>query len=186
ESVVARNIVAVRHRPGVENRVCDALSRVYETRPDDNTAPGRDTSVDPGWEAAKGLVNDVCHLVNDDLTSRLLERFAGDLFFSDILLYLLFDTGSSDASATPDEIRTMRRRSHRAEGFMVEEGKLWLVRRQHSRISGKVECVPASETKALALAVHSAGGHFGRDMSVLALQQRFFWPTLRRDVTEAI
>ncbi|KAF8595094.1 hypothetical protein BDV93DRAFT_412614, partial [Ceratobasidium sp. AG-I] len=74
----------------------------------------------------------------------------------------------------------------RAEGFMVEDRKLWLVRRHHVRMTGKVECIPALETKALALAVRSAGGHFGRDMSVLALQQQFFWPTLRRNATETI
>ncbi|KAF8595065.1 hypothetical protein BDV93DRAFT_409429, partial [Ceratobasidium sp. AG-I] len=186
ESVVAQNIVAVRHRLGVENRVCDALSRVYESRPDDDTAPGRATSVDPGWEAEKGLVNDICLLFDDEPTARLLERFSGDAFFSDILLHLLFDTGSLDMSASPDDLRTMKRRSHRAEGYMVEEGKLWLLRRHHSKLSGQVECIPASEAKILSLAVHSAGGHFGRDMTVLALQQQYFWPTLRRDVVEVI
>lgn len=186
ESVVARNIVAVRHKPGVENRVCDALSRVYKSRPDDDTAPGRGASVDPGWESAKGLVNDVCLLVDDTATATLLERFAGDTFFSDILLHLLFDTGSADSSASPDDVRAMRRRAHRADGYMVEDGKLWLLRRYQSRTSGKVECVPSSESKALALAVHSAGSHFGQDMTVLALQQLYFWPTLRRDVVETI
>ncbi|KAF8593175.1 hypothetical protein BDV93DRAFT_399171, partial [Ceratobasidium sp. AG-I] len=174
------------HRPGVDNRVCDALSRMYESRPDDETAPGRAVSVDPGWEAGKGLVNDVCHLVDDRPASDLLTRFAGDPFFTDILLYLLFDTGSIEGSPSPEETRAMRKRAHRAEGFLVEDGKLWSVGGRHAKPGSKVECIPRSETRELALSVHSAGGHFGRDMSILAIQQRFFWPTLRRDVIEAI
>lgn len=163
--------MAVRHKPGVDNQVCDVLSCVYETGPDDNTATGWEIPVDPGWETAKGLVNNVCHLVNDEPTSQLLEYFVSNPFFSGILFHLLFDTGSSDSSALADRIRLMKQRAYHAEGYLVEEGKLWLLRRHHSKLLCKVECIPVSETKELLLAVHSAGGHFGRNMMVLALQQ---------------
>lgn len=159
---------------------------MYESRSDDNTAPGRETSVDPGWEAAKGMINDVTLLVNDDAAARLLDRFAGDSFFADILLHLLFDTGSPDNSPSPEELKERKRRSHRAENFLVEDGKLWLLREGSAKARDKVECIPKAETKELALAVHSAGGHFGRDMTILALQLRYFWPTLCRDVVETI
>lgn len=186
ESIIARQIVAVRHKPGTDNRVCDALSRMYESRPDDDTAPGRETSVDPGWEAAKGVINDVTLLLDDEAAARLLDRFAGDSFFADILLFLLFDTGSPDESPSQEELKERKRRSHRAENFLIEEGKLWLLRESSPKTRSKVECIPKSEGKELALAVHSAGGHFGRDMTILALQQQYFWPALRRDVIETI
>ncbi|QRV96465.1 Retrovirus-related Pol polyprotein from transposon [Ceratobasidium sp. AG-Ba] len=185
ESIIAHNIVGVKHRPGSENRVCDALSRMYEGRPDDNTGPGAALSVDPGWEAAKGIINDVYHLVNNTPTAELIRRFANDSFFTDILMYLLFDAGSDD-TASADEERAKRRRAHRAEGYMVEDGKLWLVGGKPTKLGTRVECIPSNEAKSLALAVHSAGGHFGRDMTILALQQRYFWPELRRDVIEAV
>ncbi|QRV80063.1 Retrovirus-related Pol polyprotein from transposon [Ceratobasidium sp. AG-Ba] len=185
ESIVARNIVGVKHRPGVENRVCDALSRMYEARPDDNTGPGANDSVDPGWEAAKGIINDVCHLVDDSSTASLIQRFSDDPFFTDILMYLLFDTGSNN-TISADEERARKRRAHRAQGYMVDDGKLWLVEGKPTKLGTRVECIPSSEAKSLALAVHSAGGHFGRDMTILALQQRYFWPELRRDVIEAV
>lgn len=158
---------------------------MYEARPDDNTGPGRCDSVDPGWEAVKGIVNDVSLLFNDEATSRLVQRFAGDAFFSDILLALLFDTGL-DEESSPEEERARRKRAHRAENFLVEGGKLWMMQGRPTCPGTKVECIPSSESKELALAVHSAGGHFGRDMTVLALQREFYWPTLRRDATEAV
>ncbi|QRV74718.1 Retrovirus-related Pol polyprotein from transposon opus [Ceratobasidium sp. AG-Ba] len=40
ESIIARNISAVRHLPGTENRLCDGLSRMYEGRPDNDEGPG--------------------------------------------------------------------------------------------------------------------------------------------------
>ncbi|QRW03526.1 Retrovirus-related Pol polyprotein from transposon [Ceratobasidium sp. AG-Ba] len=186
ESIIARNIVAVRHKPGTENRVCDALSRMYESRPDDNTGPGAGKTVEPGWEAAKGIINDVAHLVNDSETAQLLHRFAHDPFFADILLHLVFDMAEDNKTQSPDEERARRRRAHRAAEYMIEDGKLWLVRGKGVKDGDKVECIPASEAKELALAVHSAGGHFGRDMTILSLQLRYFWPELRRDVIEAV
>ncbi|QRW13699.1 Retrovirus-related Pol polyprotein from transposon opus [Ceratobasidium sp. AG-Ba] len=185
ESIIGRDIRAVRHLPGVQNTACDALSRVYEHRPEDEGGHLRDTDVDPGWEANKGMVNDLYYLLNDDETAALLHRFADDSFYADILRSLLFDA-PSNSSADESEERARKRRAHRAEGYQVENGKLWLVAGKNTRRRDRVECIPSSEAKDLALSVHSAGGHFGRDMTVLALQQRYFWPTLRRDATEAV
>ncbi|QRW10614.1 Retrovirus-related Pol polyprotein from transposon opus [Ceratobasidium sp. AG-Ba] len=184
--IIARNIVAVRHKPGVENRVCDALSQMYELRPDDNTAPGMNNTVDPGWEAAKRIINDVSHLVEDTNTAALLKRFAGDPFFANILLHLVFDLAEDNKPASSDEQRARKRRAHRAEDYLIEDGKLWLVRGKGVKEGAKVECIPSSESQQLALAVHSAGGHFSRNMTILTLQLQYFWPKLRRDVIEAV
>lgn len=184
ESIIARNIIAVRHKPGIENTAPDALSRTYERRMNDEDGTGRDWDVDPGWEARTALVNDLYYLTSDDTAKPLLDRFAKDPLFSDIILYLLYDAGVE--SKNDEDERNRRRMAHKAEGYTIEDGKLWLVGGKHSRGSSKVECIPQNEGLELAHSVHSAGGHFGRDLTVLALQQEYHWPRLRRDATEAV
>ncbi|KAG9121435.1 hypothetical protein FRC07_002610 [Ceratobasidium sp. 392] len=125
------------------------------------------------------------HRNDDHKTASLLHRFADNSFYADILQSLVFDTpGQSDTDKA--EERARKRRAHRAEGYQVEGGKLWLVTGKSTRSKDQVECIPTSEAKSLTLLVHSAGGHFSRDMTILALQQRYFWPTLRQDTTEAV
>ncbi|CUA74373.1 Retrovirus-related Pol polyprotein from transposon 17,6 [Rhizoctonia solani] len=184
ESIVARHIVAVRHKPGIENNVCDALSRMYESRPEDEGSPGRRTDVGPGWESAHDLVNDLYLLTSDTTSQSLLDRYGQDDYFRDIVFHLLYEVGSEPKDE--DEARDWKRRAHRAEGYMVQDDKLWLVGGKHSRGGTPVECIPSHEGLELAHAVHSAGGHFGRDMTVLALQQEYHWPRMRRDATEAV
>ncbi|QRV80067.1 Retrovirus-related Pol polyprotein from transposon opus [Ceratobasidium sp. AG-Ba] len=170
ESIIGRDIKAVRHLPGVQNTACDALSRVHEHRPEDEDGHMQNINVDPGWESNTGVVNDLYYLLDDEETAALLHRFANDTFYTDILQSLLFDTpGKADSNEAEEQAR--KRRAHRAEGYQVENGKLWLVAGKSTRRGDRVECIPTTEAKSLALSVHSAGGHFGRDMTVLALQQ---------------
>ncbi|QRV99481.1 Retrovirus-related Pol polyprotein from transposon opus [Ceratobasidium sp. AG-Ba] len=184
ESIVARNIVAVRHLPGKDNKACDALSRMYEGQPDTEDGPGRLDNLDPGWEAKKGLVNDMYLLLSDTESANLLKRFEEDEYFSDILLHLLFEN-DADNPADSEAEKERKRRAHRAEGYFIEDGKLWLAGGKHARNGHRVECIPITEGQQLALSVHEAGGHFGRDMTVLALQMRYHWPRLRHHATEA-
>ncbi|QRV93041.1 Retrovirus-related Pol polyprotein from transposon [Ceratobasidium sp. AG-Ba] len=185
ESIIARNIVAVRHLPGRDNRACDALSRMYEGRPDTDEGPGRATDVDPGWESKKDLINDLYHLMPDSGAGDLLKRFQDDEYFSDILLHLLFGDSAENPDSKEAE-RERKRRAHRAEGYFVEDGKLWLSAGKHARDGSEVECIPINEGQTLALSVHEAGGHFGRDMTVLTLQRRYHWPRLRHHATLAV
>ncbi|QRV73365.1 Retrovirus-related Pol polyprotein from transposon [Ceratobasidium sp. AG-Ba] len=85
KSIIARNIVAVRHLPGKDNKACDALSCMYEGRPDSEEGTGRGEDIDPGWESKKGLINDMYYLLADIETADLLKRFENDEHFSKML-----------------------------------------------------------------------------------------------------
>ncbi|KAF8755144.1 hypothetical protein RHS01_05401 [Rhizoctonia solani] len=166
ESIIARNIVAVRHKPGVKNIVCDRLSRMHEGRRNKNE--GREGSVDPGWESAHDLVNNLYLLTTDTDSNALWDRYAEDDYFREIVLHLLFEAGVEPENE--EEVRDWKKQAHKAEGYMIDNGKLMLIR----------------EGLELAHAVHSAGGHFGRDLTILAPQQEYHWPRMRRDATEAV
>ncbi|QRW03363.1 Retrovirus-related Pol polyprotein from transposon opus [Ceratobasidium sp. AG-Ba] len=185
ESIIARDIVAVRHLPGKDNKACDALSRMYEGCLDPEEGPGRNDDVNPGWESRKDLLNDMYHLVSDPDVVDLLKRFEDDDFFTDILLHLLFERNPENPDK-PEDQKERKRRAHKAEGYFVEDGKLWLSAGKQARNGHQVECIPISKGSQLALSVHEAGGHFGRDMTVLTLQQRYHWPRLRQHATEAV
>jgi hypothetical protein len=81
ESILAHNIIAIRHRPGVENPVADGLSRMWDGQ-ERTDVDGSEWSVLPNWEATKGIVNDILSISYVPPTLHPLEtRFAGDLFF---------------------------------------------------------------------------------------------------------
>ncbi|QRW08796.1 Retrovirus-related Pol polyprotein from transposon [Ceratobasidium sp. AG-Ba] len=167
ELIIAGNIVAVRHLPGRENKACDALSRMYEGRTNTDEGPGRDFDVDPGWESQKELINDLYLLLPNPDTAKLLKRFETDEYFSDILLHLLF----ADDSDNPDNKEAEKERNKEHTGPRVTSCRTesfgWRERR-------------TSETGL------KLSGHFGRDMTVLTLQQRYHWPRLRQHATEAV
>ncbi|QRW03349.1 Retrovirus-related Pol polyprotein from transposon opus [Ceratobasidium sp. AG-Ba] len=146
ESIIARNIVAVRHLRGKDNKACDALSRMYEGRQDSEEGPGRHTNVDPGWESKKDLLNDMYHLVADTSVADLLRRFEADEYFSDILLHLLFED-DADKPISADAQKERARRTHKAEGYLIVDGKLWLAAGKHARNGDRVECIPVNEGK---------------------------------------
>ena len=49
-----------------------------------------------------------------------------------------------------------------------------------------VECVLVQEAHAHAVAAHTNGGHFGRDLMVLALKQKYFWYNMQHLAVEAM
>lgn len=177
--------MAVRHRPGVENPVCDALSRKWQYR-DGDEGDGREKSVDPDWEAHKGLVAEVQLLVEDLGAGDILKRFEKDTYFGDIVRYLVLGTAAGDDLTAANIEREQRKAAHRAVGFEVAEGKLWRVGGKGSIRAPRVECIPKAEGPALALATHEATGHFGRDLTILTLQDKYFWPNMRSDVITAV
>ncbi|QRV96745.1 Retrovirus-related Pol polyprotein from transposon opus [Ceratobasidium sp. AG-Ba] len=185
ESIIAHRITAVRHRAGVENTVCDALSRKWQYREEDE-GEGRQESVDPSWEAHKGLAEEMFWLVEDEGSKKVLERFEKDTYFGEIVQYLVLGVVYGD-DITPSNVeRAQKRAAHRAVGFEVADGKLWRIAGKGSHRAPRVECIPKEEGPALALATHESTGHFSRDLTILALQERYFWPNLRSDVVTAV
>ena len=113
ESILAHNIIAIRHQPGVENPVADGLSRMWDSRRR-TMEDGSDWSVLPNWEATKGIVNDILSVSYIPPNIHPLEsRFASDLFFEPIVKHLL----GHDAGSTP---AARRKAMHQASSFTMK------------------------------------------------------------------
>ena len=154
ESILAHNIIAIRHRPGIENPVADGLSWMWDGHERTDT-DGSSWSVLPNWEAAKGIVNDILSISYVPPSTHPLEtQFAGDIFFEPIVKHLL----GHDAGSTPAE---RRKAAHRAAGFMITDDKLWKVSSKASDRVARTECIPAAQGFTRALDVHISNGCFG-------------------------
>jgi hypothetical protein len=176
ESILAHNIIDIRHRPGIENPVADGLSQMWRNRKR-KLEDGSNWSVLPDWEATKGLHNDVMSISTSQpiLPYKLEDRFKGDGFFELIVYHLLgHDSGSS--------ISERRRAMHRAQGFIIERGKSWRLSSKATDRVSRTECIPCNEGFALALTTHKATGHFKSiDILKLHLHENYFWPGMDND-----
>jgi len=186
ESILAHNIIDIRHRPGIENAVADGLSHMWQNRkcqPGD----GSDWSVLADWEAIRGIRNDILSVdttplpTNDPtLPYELADRFKDDPFFEPIVHHLLGRNAGSSISER-------RRAMHRAKGFTIERGKLWRLSTKAKDRVCRTECIPRSETFELALSTHRSIGHFkSLDSLKLHLHEHYFWPGLDNDCRQVI
>ncbi|KAF8144214.1 hypothetical protein K438DRAFT_1632244, partial [Mycena galopus ATCC 62051] len=173
ESILSRNIIDVRHRPGVENPVTDGLSRMWTNRKR-TRAESSNWSVLPDWEAMKGITRDIFGVSTTPVGSHsLLVRFADDIFFAPIVEYLLGDVGPT--------ISERKRRAHRAAGFMINDGKLWRVADSAARRVARTECIPTSLGFRMALEAYTLNGHFSVESTKLKLSDHYFWPGMDMD-----
>ena len=170
-------ITAVRHRLGESNKAADALSCMYtgkERMADD----GSTWLVCEDWETSRGIVNDLFGIYTDKVISSLYERFADEPLFLEVV----------QAIANRNDHKTERERNrtrHRAEGYQIEDGKLWRITdRKSIRAKPRAECVLQTEAIEMAKHEHNSNGHWGRDLTKLQLMDRIY--SLRLDQSIAI
>ncbi|KDQ11444.1 hypothetical protein BOTBODRAFT_114346, partial [Botryobasidium botryosum FD-172 SS1] len=121
-------------------------------------------SVNPDWEAAEGLKNDIFAISTSEGEDKVAEQFADDSYFAGIVEQLLKPEGAGAKN------RDERCAQHRAEGFMIEGGKLWRVGGKGAKGAPKVECVHSKNGKTIAGKAHEDSGHFGRDHTKIKLK----------------
>jgi hypothetical protein len=119
DGVIAHQITDVRHIPGRVNLVGDGISRKDEGQP---RQPGDSSewSVTPDWETARGLTYDLFTVTTTptEPQRQLRERFKDENVFIEVIDALF---GIENFSSERDR----KRAQHKAEGYMIEDGKLW-------------------------------------------------------------
>jgi hypothetical protein len=86
ESILAHQIIDVRHVPGCINLVADGLSRASKGLPHEN-GNGSQWTVSEGWESASGLTHNVFYITdptNPEVT-HLCERFKDKQLFLEVI-----------------------------------------------------------------------------------------------------
>lgn len=148
----------VRSRPGNQNGNADALSRL--------AVGGGSEEVDdepeiPGFRATV-----------------LRTKWVDDAWYKDVYLWLETLVIQKDSAQERDRIRK------RALRFAVGGKKLYY----RDADGGLKLCLSKDEIKEVLLEYHegAVGGHFGRDVTVGRVREKFWWPTLWRDVVEHV
>jgi hypothetical protein len=181
DAVLAHNIIDVRHRPGRLNVVADGLSRKFVNIPKE-PGDGHEWTVSEDWEARTRLDNNILNVHTTQLESTysaLRTRFAEEKVFIEVIDSILeLDHGKS--------LRVRKRAKHKAEGYMIEGGKLWRIGDGSNRARARLECVTKEETVRLAWEEHRNNGHFHRDNIKAKLLDRITSPKMDQSITKAI
>ena len=181
DAVLGHNIVDVRHRPGRLNVVADGLSRKFVNTTKEQ-GDGHEWTVSEDWEARTHLANDILVISTthpEPMHTALRARFANEKVFLEVIDSILeLDQGSS--------LRVRKRARHKAEGYMIEDGKLWRIGDGSNRSRARLECVTKEETVKLAWEEHRSNGHFHRDNIKAMLLDRVTSPGMDQSITKAI
>ena len=133
DGVLAHNIVDVRHIPGITN-IADGISCQYEDTPKAGNN-GSEWDVDSDWESGAGLVYGVNSIAISPTTQTLRDRFATTPLFRDVIDAL-------EGIQSGLGLRERKRARHRADRYMIEDGKLWFVGGgTRARAVARRECV---------------------------------------------
>ena len=179
EGISLYHIAAIRHRSSKTNVAADALSRMWSGR-ERTDYDGSTWTVCEDWEASRGIVNDLFGVDLENVTAALRTRFTDEPLFLEVVEAML------DLDASKPE-RTRKRARHRAEGYLIEDGRLWRVCDGKSvRARARLECVSQKEAIELAKHEHSSNGHWGRDLTKLKLMDKFYSPRLDQSVVHAL
>jgi len=119
DGVISHQIVDVWHIPGRINLVGDGLSRKDEDQPHIE-GDGSSWSVVPDWEDVRHLEYDLFAVtdITSDMHRELRHRFKDERIFIKVVDALLgVDENTSDSDR--------KRAEHQAEGYFIDEGKLW-------------------------------------------------------------
>jgi RNase H-like domain found in reverse transcriptase/Reverse transcriptase (RNA-dependent DNA polymerase) len=179
DGVLAHQIIDIRHRPGRLNPVADGISRKYVNLPTEKN-DGHEWTVSEDWEARTGIQNDIFQIESLPTYDALRNRFANEKIFLNVIEALAeLEHGKS--------IRERKKAKHQAEGYMIQDGKLWKIGNTKStRAKPRVECIPQSEAVTLAWEIHRNEGHFHRDNVKIALMDKIASPHLDQSITKAI
>jgi hypothetical protein len=181
ESILAHQIIDVRHVPGRVNVVADGLSRANEGLPKEE-GDGSQWTVSEDWETTTGLSHDIFYITSPTSpeVAQLRERFKNESIFLEVIEALFnLDQGKS--------IQLRKRARHRASEYLIEDSRLWKVAGGHpGRARAKVECVTKDEAIVLAQKEHTEGGHWGRDAVKKALMDRIWCPNLDSSIVTGI
>src|SRR6267154_2136499 len=184
DSILAHNIVDVRHVPGKLNVIADGLSWQWEGQPrDEGLEDGSAWTVSEDWEAHSSIINDILFLNKDtnlNTSSSLRQRFINEPVFLQVI-----ESIKQVDSTKP--LRDRKRAKHRASQYLIEDGKLWCLHGGTTmRARSRVECVNKDEATQLAIKQHEQGGHWGRDAIKIALTDKIYSPGLDASIMNAI
>ena len=172
-------LTAIQHRLGESNKATDALSHMYTGR-ERTTDDGSTWLVCEDWEAARGIVNNLFGIYTDEVISSLCERFADEPLFLEVVQAIT----NRDGHKTKREHNHAR---HQAEGYQIEDGKLWRITDGKSiRAKPRAECILQREAIEMVRHEHSNNRHWGRDLTKLQLMDRVYSPRLDQSITIAL
>lgn len=172
-------LMAIQHHSGKSNKAADTLSCMYT---------GRECTADNGstwlvckdWEAGRGIINNLFGIYTDEVISSLCEHFADEPLFLEVVQAIT----NHNSHKTERECNCMR---HQAEGYQIEDGKLWQITDGKS-ICAKpwAECISQREAIEMARHEHSNNRHWGCDLTKLQLMDRVYSPQLDQSITIAL
>ncbi|KIY51387.1 hypothetical protein FISHEDRAFT_29286, partial [Fistulina hepatica ATCC 64428] len=151
---------------------------------------GSNESTPPDWFSTSGLAWDIYSLstsgmeftpIADESTFNALEtRFTNVPVFLDIIRALR-------SIETEKDDRSMRRARHRAQEYMIDEGKLWHIGGWRTRrAKPRVECLTPTEMRQVVDREHLRVGHLRHAQIKTEVMEHYKCPGLDQIILDSI